>query len=183
MAPEKTLLILDGYEGLGGFRDGRYFPYHGGADRAGVLTIGRGHVLSAGEIARGTFDHGLTLEQVNQIFDQDLKNRDERLKQHLVQFTNDQHAAALASFYNNEEMWIKGTPGHMHRAGKFERAAEAILWYVKSNGQTQRGLWRRQMTVSLCYLSGIVMIAKDLASEKHLEDTLGKLIPCNRPAF
>jgi GH24 family phage-related lysozyme (muramidase) len=73
--PAKALKLIEGYEGLisgtpgkpekhvRGAYERKYFPYQGAADKKGVLTIGRGHVVKKGE----DFSEGLTLQEVNDL--------------------------------------------------------------------------------------------------------------------
>lgn len=180
---QKTLLIVSGYEGLSGLRpDGKYYPHHVQVDPPGVLTEGRGHKLTAQDISSGRFNSGLTLDEVNALFIEDLQPRAERLDDILRHYTDDQFAGALSAFYNEETMWTTGTPGMDHRLGKFKEAAQAMLLYIKSDGLMRLGLWRRRMSEALCYLSGDIIIAKDSRTESLLQHQLQSLIPVNRPA-
>lgn len=183
--PQKTIQIAGGYESLGGGRDdGRFYPYHGGADRPRVWTIGRGHVCTAAQLQAWN-KTGLSLDEVNKLFAADLQVRANHLDKLLLgKYTSDQFAAALSLFYNLE---ISAAYGHSfgdaHRAGKTKDAAKAMLLYINSNGQHQLGLWRRRMTEALCYLTGLVIVAKTPQAEAALEARLRKEIDFVRPRF
>lgn len=78
--PMKCSQIAEGYEGLGGRSEsGLYLPYHCSADKPGVMTIGRGHVISAADLKSGKFAKGLTLEEVDALYQADMQPRAERL--------------------------------------------------------------------------------------------------------
>lgn len=168
--PEETIAIIHAYEGLGGKRNGRYYPYQGKADRKGVLTIGRGHVLSEEEIRTGKYSDGLSIEEVDELFASDIQPRARRLKELIPEHSEQEFAAALSFFYNNEYAWIEGSPGRLHRAGKKTAAAQSFLLYHKSGRPlTPRlGLWRRRGSEALLYLSGGVMVAQTDREEKML---------------
>lgn len=177
----KAASIAQGYEGLGGYNEALklYFPYEGKADKKGVLTIGRGHVLTAGDIATQRFKNGLTLAQVDDLYEADMKPRIERLAKAMGKFTDDQFAGALSMFYNCEKAWTPGmTPYREHRAGNFQGCAKGILLYVlDGNNQKCLGLWRRRMSEALCYLTGEVYVAKSPDREKILEGKLRAVLP------
>lgn len=177
--PLQATAIAHGYEGLGGEKNGRYFPYQGKADKPGVITIGRGRVLSAAEkqsklIKLNTgkvlnFQNGLSLGDVDELYESDMAPRHKRVVQ-LVPNAKDHEAGAMLSlFYNlGETVLSTGTPGKAHRAGNKKLAAAGMLLYVFSAGKAQRGLWRRRMTEALCYLTGEVYVAKDPVREREL---------------
>jgi GH24 family phage-related lysozyme (muramidase) len=66
LGPE-GLKLDEAWEGLGGWSPARrlFFPYR---DVAGKWTVGRGHLLTAQEIANHVFDAGMTLVQVDELF-------------------------------------------------------------------------------------------------------------------
>lgn len=178
---QKSTLILDGYEGLSGFRNGKYYPYHGAADKAGLLTIGRGHLIKPNETGR--FDKGLTLQQVDDLFRADVAPRADTLAKILQVFTEDQFCGALPGIYNCPEMWTyESAPTKYHLARDYRTAAEHMLLYILSDGKRELGLWRRRMTEALCYLSGKVIIASDIHTEAELIKNLSTIIPVVRPA-
>lgn len=176
--PHQASAIAHGYEGLGGEKNGRYYPYQGKADKPGVITLGRGRVLSAAEkqsklIKLNTgkvlnFQNGLSLGEVDELYDSDMAPRHKRVLELVPNGKEHEVGAMLSLFYNNEASVVSGTPGKAHRAGNKKLAAAGILLYVFSAGKAQRGLWRRRMTEALCYLTGEVFVAKDPAREKAL---------------
>lgn len=181
----KAIKICQGYEGLSGLRaDGRYYPEQLKADKAGVITIGKGHVLSEAEKKSGRFNKGLTLAEVDELFASDLAPRIERLTAALGgKFTDDQFSGALSMFYNIEVAW---TPHHSpydrHRAGHYKAAAEGMLKYLlDGHNKPCLGLWRRRMSEALCYMTGEVMIAKEPKAEKALEARLHQVLTFTRP--
>jgi GH24 family phage-related lysozyme (muramidase) len=182
--PKEAILICHGYEGLGGQKDNKFFPYQGGADRKGVLTIGRGHVLTVAERKSGVlriggkrlqYANGLTLAEVNQLFTQDMKPRYERIKLYMPAAVSHELAAGLSLIYNCEAALAVGTPGKAWRAGNKRKCAAGFLLYVRSNGKPQLGLWRRRMTEALCLLTGEVLVAKEVQNEIRLAAKLAAL--------
>lgn len=180
---EKTLKIVSGYEGISGLKpDGKYYPEHMNCDGPGLLTIGRGHLLSPADLVSGRFDHGLSLEEVEDLFLRDLAPRALSLKKWCPNATDDQFASALAMYFNNEKSWISGTPGVQHRLKNYKAAAAGMLLYIKNSElQNELGLWRRRMTEALCYLNGEVIVAKDEDTEQKLFSALRVIIPVVRP--
>lgn len=184
---DKAIALIEGYEGLGGALNGRYFKYEGKADKKDVWTIGRGHVISRADKLRSKitikgvdidFTKGLTLAQVDDLFEQDLQPRYDRLSGAFEGETPDQCAAMLCGFYNVEEMWgDKSSASKGFRAKNWKAAARGILLYTVSNGKHWLGLWRRRMSEALLFLTGRVMIAKNGAQETALYNELQKLIP------
>lgn len=181
--------VKHGYEGLDGLdpKTGRYYPKQLKADRKGVITIGRGHVLSLIEKTTGKFKDGLTLEQVDALYVADSKPRQAALLK-LIPLekwsTPGQLAAGLSSFYNYEAMWAPGHSAHdAHVAGHVQECARAILLYHYSAGAPQLGLWRRRMSEALLYLTGLVLIAKTPAAEKVLENTLRQHLQFVKPTY
>lgn len=177
--PRKTFEIVSGYEGLSGFDPitHRYYPYHVTADSAGLMTIGRGHLISVQDLRSGRFVKGLTSEEVEDLFVSDLNPRAQQLSKLITMAltTEDQFAACLAEFYNLEIAFLPGhTLGDLHRARKYKDAAAAFFLYIYSGSPkvAQLGLWRRQGTQSLCYATGKVIIAKDDKSERVLFQAL-----------
>lgn len=170
--PDDGIRIISAYEGLGGKKpDGKYYPYQGAADRPNVLTIGRGHVLTAQEKSSGIYNDGLTLDEVNELFEVDLQPRAHRLKLLMKTFSVQEFAAAISFFYNIEKAWgPNGSPGNYHRANEKVKAAKSFLLYIKSGNPLKKrlGLWRRRATEALYYLSGNLIIAKDSATDKAL---------------
>ncbi|MGE0266223.1 MAG: lysozyme [Candidatus Obscuribacterales bacterium] len=169
--PEDTIEIIHAYEGLIGEKKGRYFEYQGKADPKGVYTIGRGHKLSRLEREKGRFKNGLTLEEVNQLFARDIQPRALRLGKLIPDRTEQEFAAALSFFYNNEYAWgPKGSPGKYHRAGLKKDAAASFLLYIYSGKPKKKrlGLWRRRATEALYYLTGEVLVSKTAADDKSL---------------
>lgn len=180
--PMKCSQIAEGYEGLGGRSEsGLYLPYHCSADKPGVMTIGRGHVISAADLKSGKFAKGLTLEEVDALYQADMQPRAERLMKIMKDPTEDEFAAALSMFYNLEEAWA---PGHTARqlwdAKKKKECAASFLLYRNSAGKPRLGLWRRRGSEALCFLTGKVIVAKEPIAEKLLFDTLSPL--CKLPA-
>lgn len=176
--PEKAIEIIHGYEGLSGEKNGRYYPYHCKADKPGVMTVGKGHLLAAGqkEIKIGGYTielaKGMTLAQVNDLFKQDCAARVPDVTS-LVGNCADHEFGALFSLYYNLPKAVKlGSPGVYHRKGMKKLAAKSMLKYIYADNQRQRGLWRRRMTEALYYLDGAVIIAKDKASEARLVQAL-----------
>lgn len=173
--PHKAIEIIHAYEGLRGEKNGKYYPYQGRADKRGVLTIGRGHVLSPSEIQSRKFVSGLTIDEVNELFARDIQSRVKRLLKLIPEHSENEFAAALSFFYNNELAWgPKGSPGRFHRAGNKRAAANAFLLYIKSGKPLKKrlGLWRRRATEALCYLTGKVMISKNSESDAALINSL-----------
>lgn len=185
----KAAAVMEGYEGLGGFvpSTNRYIPYEGKADKKGVWTIGRGHVLSREQktsrliTIKGVqynIDKGLTLQQVDDLFEQDILPRFERVTGMYDGETDDQAAAMLSGYYNLEEIWwTNRSPGKAFKKKDWKGVARGILMYTMSNGQHQLGLWRRRMTEALLFLTGRVMIAKSDAAERQLFNELKKHLP------
>lgn len=183
----KALAVIEGYEGLGGARNGKFYPYQGEADHIGVITIGRGHVLSREQKTTGLitikgaqikFNDGLTLKQVDDLFEQDLQPRYDRLSGSFEGETDDQCAAMLAGFYNLEQIWgPTSSASKGFRKKDWRAAARGILMYTMSVGKHQLGLWRRRMSEALLFLTGKVMIAKDPKAEQLLFNELKKVIP------
>ncbi|MCA9803279.1 MAG: hypothetical protein KC777_15015 [Cyanobacteria bacterium HKST-UBA02] len=173
--PEDTIEIIHAYEGLSGEKQGRYYEYHGKADPNGIYTIGRGHKLTRLEREKGRFKNGLTLKEVNQLFTRDIQPRAIRLHKLIPNRTEQEFAAALAFFYNNEYAWgPKGSPGKFHRAGLKKDAAAAFLLYIYSGKPKKKrlGLWRRRATEALYYLTGDVLISKTGTDDKSLVGAL-----------
>ncbi len=200
-----ALKIIEGYEGLGGQKGNLFYPYHGGADPAGVITLGKGRVIAVCEKAGCNHDaenvkcdwnkcelkngiiiggvhvyvrKGITIQQVEQLFVQTVEPRVKRLASLIPKATDNEFAAALSFFYNNEAAWgPKGSPGNFHRAGMKKEAALSFFLYRKSGAPLlpRLGLWRRRGTEALYYLTGELIIAKDSAKEKQLFDRLTQL--------
>ena len=185
IVPQKTLIIVRSYEGLAAGYDPktkRYYPYHCDADAAGVWTVGQGHKLTHTEISTGCFAGGLTLDEVNNLFNRDMASRQAHLRRCLgATYTTDQFAAALSMFFNNEEAWVSGSPGTFHKLGRYNTAALMMLHYIYSGQKPhlviQRGLWRRRMTEALCYLTGEVITVGVMDTERALLKKLKVLIP------
>ena len=175
--------LIVGYEGLGGAHpDGKYYPYHCGADKPGVMTEGNGHLIkSPEELAR--FSKGLTLAEVSQLFELDLKPRADRLHMLLNGvYTAEQFAACLSLYYNIEQPFAPGmSVGTRHKKGDYRGAAAGMLLYVMSDGKKQLGLYRRRMSEALCYLTGEVLIAKTGQAEAKLETRLRQVLTFVRP--
>lgn len=180
-----ALNIISGYEGLAGYdqKTNKYYPYHASGDAPGLLTIGKGHLLSSADVASGKFAAGLTLQQVKALFQADCTKRVTRLGICLREWTPNEFNAALSMFYNNESSWDKGTPGREHRAGNKKACAKGMLLYIYGDkkGKPLLGLWRRRMTEALLYLTGEVIIAKERESEKVLEHKLHLVLDFKRP--
>lgn len=178
LIPEEAIKIKTGYEGLGGERNGRYFPYHCKADKPGVMTVGIGHLLAPGqkEIKVGGYTielaKGLTLDQVNDLFKQDCAARIADVSKLAGNCAPHEFGALFSLYYNIPKAVKIGGPGKYHRLGMKKLAAKKMLEYIYSNNQRQRGLWRRRMTEALYYLDGAVIIAKDKASEARLLQAL-----------
>lgn len=175
--PQKSIEIIHGYEGLGGESNSLYYPFQGAADKPGVLTIGRGHVLSNKEKESGTFDLGLTIEEVDKLFSIDVQVRAKRLKNLIPDHTEDEFAAALSFFYNIEYAWgPEGSPGNFHREGNKLEAARSFLLYINSGRPLKKrlGLWRRRATEALCYLTGRVLISKSTITDMKLINSLDR---------
>jgi GH24 family phage-related lysozyme (muramidase) len=186
--PKEAILITHGYEGLGGGISGKmgtiYFPYQGKADRKGVLTIGRGHVLTPKEKESGTIHvaerwlntgHGITLAEVDQLFTQDMAPRLIRTRGYMPGANDHELGAGLSLVYNCEVAMSVGTPGRAWRGGNKLKCAAGFLLYVMSAGKPQLGLWRRRMTEALCFLTGEVLIAKEPQAEALLHSKLEAL--------
>lgn len=172
--------MIEGYEGLGGYNPTakKYFLYQGSADRKGVLTIGRGHVASRYEKDTNKFANGLTLAEVDKLFEQDLQPRYDRLSGKFEGETDQQMAVILSSGYNYEAMWNSDmTPGRCMNRKDWKGVARGLLMYTMSNGRHQLGLWRRRMTEALCFLTGEVYIAKSASTEAVLFAKLKAHIP------
>lgn len=173
--PKETIEIIHKYEGLGGKRNGRYYPYQGKADKEGVLTIGRGHVLSKQEKLNRVFENGLTIEEVDDLFIKDIQPRARRLVKLIPDHTACEFAGALSFFYNNEYSWgPKGSPGNFHRAGLKLQSAQSFLLYIKSGRplKPRLGLWRRRATEALCYLTGKVVVSDNNKGDDLLTELL-----------
>lgn len=183
----KASQVIQGYEGLAGLTpSGRYIPYEGKADKKGVFTIGRGHVLSREEKqtriikldgAELNVDKGLTLAEVDRLFEKDSRTRYARFSGWFEGETDDQMAAILSSGYNYEAMWWDGTAGRCFRKKDLKGTARGMLMITVSNGKHQLGLWRRRMSEVLLFLTGRVMIAKSDAAERQLFNELKKHLP------
>lgn len=181
----KCIKICHGYEGITGYSltKNRYFPKQQSIDHPSVKTIGRGHVVKPGE----DFSQGLTLDQVNLLFENDLAPRIVRLRSLLKdKFTEDQFNAALSCYYNIELPWIYGmSPGDAFRQGNYLRCAERLMLYHKDgNKRNSLGLWRRRGSEALCLITGKVIVAKDPITEKLLFTELTKAgVKYVRPNF
>lgn len=176
--PKKTSQIAEGYEGLGGLSEsGLYMPYHCSADKAGLMTIGRGHLISAADLKSGKFSKGLTLAEVDALYQADMQPRAERLMKIMKNPTEDEFAAALSMFYNLEEAWA---PGHTARQRwdekKKKECAASFLLYINSAKLPRLGLWRRRASEALCFLTGKVIVAKDAVAESSLFAALTPLV-------
>lgn len=187
LIPHKTIEIAEGYEGLGGFNpvDNRYYPYHCSADAAGVMTIGRGHVISAADLKSGRFAKGLSLAEVDELIAADWQPRAERLMKIMKDPTEDEFAGSLSLFYNLEEAFAPGHSARIawdaYRKGRTEKLkaefAATFLLYHNSAKKPRLGLWRRRASEALCVLTGKVLLGnKDAAQEQLLYNTLKPLI-------
>ena len=162
-----AMAIMEGYEGLSGKGDdGKFYPVQEEADKSGVYTIGKGHVVSPKEMVK--FSKGLTLKEVGDLFASDVSSRIKRLDKYANGATDRQYGALLSMFYNNEDSIVKGSPGKYHRVGNFRYAAASLLMYVISDGKPRKGLWRRRMTEAYYYMTGVVKIANTPQTEKSL---------------
>lgn len=184
--PQQAKQLISGYEGLGGKKEDRYYPYQGAADAKGVRTVGRGHVLSEKEKSSGVIHlpsasvklaDGLTMAQVNELFDADLAPRWRRLEALLGRSTGKkvsapQAAAFLSLFYNIEYAMTKGTPGVAWRQGDDTKAAAGFLLYIFSADKAQLGLWRRRLSEAWCFYTGQVSVAKTPQQQTKLEQQL-----------
>lgn len=185
---EGTLKIIHGYEGLGGQKGDKYYPYQGRADKPGVLTIGRGHVLRANEKTHITIGgesvahkEGLTLEQVDQLFEQDMLPRRQAVAKDCPTNVAHEHGALVSAYYNVGPNIVKLSPGVAHRAGNKKECAKNLLKYVISAGKPRRGLWRRRMTEALFYLTGQVVLGNQGGdSEDRLYQQLSKYISIDK---
>lgn len=176
-AQAKANQIAEGYEGLGGYRDGKYYRYQCKADRNTVWTIGKGHVISLADLASGRFKDGLTLAQVRELYAADMKPRRERLEKLMGRGTDDQAAGLLSMQFNLEEQWGEGmTVAECWKLNDLHGVARGMLLYIKSNGKKRLGLWRRRMSEALCFLTGEVIVAKDPVTEARLEARLRQVL-------
>lgn len=179
--PAGAIYILSNYEGLDGEKNGRYYPKQLKADRKGVLTIGRGHVLTPVEMKTGIiriagvdYKHkdGITLEQVDALYEQDKRPRWEAVKKLFPKALSHELGAALIVYYNTPSALISGSVGRYMKAGLRVDAAGACLLYVNSNGKPQLGLWRRQLAVAHYMLTGVAKLATTPQTQEELEKTL-----------
>lgn len=155
---QKALDLIQGFEGLSGKKsDGKFYPVQEQADRKGVLTIGKGHVVKSHELER--FNKGLTKKEVDALFAADIAPRVKHLTNILPAWTtDDQFCALLSLFYNNEASIISGTPGKLHKEKDDIGCAMGMLLYVISRSKPQKGLWRRRMSEAWLYLTGEVFV-------------------------
>jgi len=180
-APKKALALIEGYEGTSGQKGDRFFAVQEKADRPGVLTVGRGHVVTepeklAGGITVGgklcdPFKAGLTLDEIDKLFDQDVQKRLTECAKHArypEHCTEDQFAALLCFWFNYPKGIISGSLGTAHRAQNKAAATRAFLMYIFSSGKRQLGLWRRRGSEALLYATGEVYCAKSIDQEGQL---------------
>ena len=186
--------IVNGYEGIGGFnpKDGRYYPYHGKADRPKDITIFKGHLLSQEDITTGKYSKGITAEEGERLFKADLKVRETRvLTTGKFNPKNGREAVAIiSSLYNCPSMWewsnsprnyyAKYLTGGFNSIGGIKlnllNCCKYMMMYHNSNGKPQLGLYRRRATEVLYMLTGVVLLGnKDLAQEIKLFKELRRL--------
>lgn len=181
-----ALRIVEGYEGIGGQKGNLFYPYHCKADKPGVMTLFKGHMLSDSQLKNGMMiggklvqvKNGITREQGEQLYMQDVMPRAKAVLDLVPNATDIQYAAILSFFFNNEYAWgPKGTPGNLHRARKHQESALSFFLYNKSGDPLlpRLGLWRRRGTEALYYLTGELIIAKEEVNEKRLFKRLAEL--------
>lgn len=174
--------VAHAYEGLAGLRNGKYYPYQGKADRKNVWTIGRGHVITANDRKYGIWVdgkryapwNGLTLEQVDILFAQDMSFRVKSCWDAIGQRGTSNQAGSWLDLKFNcpSALAPKSTPMRAWKANDLKGCAEGVMLYTKSNGQHQRGLFRRRGTNSLLLYTGEFFTAKTVPEEKELEARL-----------
>jgi len=193
--PEEAIIMMmhvaEGYEGLKGLgAGGLYFPYKASGDKAGLLTIGKGHLCTDHDFEHGINlggtivkpQSGITYAQVGKLFTQDVRGRADGTMKDIGKATPQQAAAWLDMRFNCPSAFsIKSTPLKMHKAGLTKMCAKGFLQYVSvrhgkikgvEHNEKLRGLWRRRCTVSYLYYTGKIHIAKTDATEKQLEDLM-----------
>lgn len=197
--PEEAIIMMTavahGYEGLRGLgRTGLYYPYQASGDSKEKQTIGRGHLIKArekeigisiGAKLKNPYD-GLTLQEVNDLFTQDVRVRANGVYTRISKWrkpTSAQAAAWLDIDFNcpSAEAGITtdiksddSTPVKYWIAGDMLSVAAGFMLYTKSSGEHRRGLFRRRGTEALMLLTGNIHIAKTDATQVQLEVLLKK---------
>lgn len=130
---EACIAVIEEGEGL------RLMPYF---DVAGVATIGRGHRLLPGE----EFPHGITLEQANALFEQDLGNAAAGVRSAVaVALTQGQFDALVDFVFNlGEERLRTSTLLRELNAGSYALAGAQILLWDHAGGVEAAGLKLRR---------------------------------------
>lgn len=163
------ITIVDGYEGIGGYDPNtkKYYPYQGKADKQGLKTLYRGHLMSQEDISSGRYKNGITKEEGERIFKYDLLAREDRVFAKLNP-ENERHAVAqISSLYNCPSMWEwSNSPRKLYteyrqlptnnsmKSVRLKQTCNYMMMYHNSNGKAQLGLYRRRGTEVLYMLTG-----------------------------
>lgn len=174
------IAIVSGYEGTSGYnkKDNRFYPVQEKADTRGNLTIGIGHLLTTTDKLSGRFKAGLTREQVDQLFLDDLEVRAKFVKENIDPENWQHFVAILSCYYNCPVAWNSvGNPYKAYKSKDYKYCCERLMLYCMSNNKRQLGLIRRRATEDLYLLTGKVLLGnKDRKQEQQLYKELSNLI-------
>lgn len=131
------------YDDLKPGKGGKY-PEWTGWKPVGTLTIGYGHTDDAAhplKIAKGV---RITEAQASEILATDLDECEDRVSRAVKVRLTDNQFAALVSFDFNTGAIFKASFVKALNRGDFAAVPKGLMLYVKSKGQTLRGLVRRR---------------------------------------
>lgn len=138
---EGTVLYV--YDDLRPSKNGKYAEWDGGAVR-GTLTIGTGHTDAAKHPLKIKQGLRITQEQADRILAVDLEECEQDVLRLVKKpLTQGQFDACVSFVYNCGAGNFKSIAARINR-GDYRGARAAFDLYVKSKGQTLRGLQRRR---------------------------------------
>jgi lysozyme len=122
--------------------------YHSSIDPGGVNTIGYGHIENV------TIGEKITKIQAGILLAKDLPRYEAQVERAIhVPMPGYRHGAILSFDYNvGGGALLRSSVARYINAGEWEKGCDALLLYVKSNGQFRQGLLnRRTAERKLCY--------------------------------
>lgn len=173
ITPEVTHLIENLEGEPAGFDKKRklFFPVQLKADAKGILTIYRGHVETAADRAAGRFKNGITAEQGEALYKEDVAKRVAELST-LVPATLKDHeyGACISLFFNNGSEPFHLSVGQALRSRAPQAIARNWMQYHKSGKplKPRLGLWRRRATELLYFFAKQVLVASTPAKDDEL---------------
>ncbi len=145
--------------------------YHGGADVAGLYTIGYGHTSAAGlpKVVAGMV---ITKDQADQILASDLGSVETSIERLVKVPLNDNQFDMLGSFtFNCGEGALAGsTLLRKLNAGNYDAVPTELMKWVNSNGQRQPGLVARRAREGAYWSRAVVVVPGAKPDPKPVEE-------------